>query len=279
VTAPTAVPVVFVHGLWLHATSWAPWVELFAASGYDPIAPGWPGDAPTAAETRADPAAVAGHGVGDVTDHYSNIISALSSPPVVIGHSFGGLIAQRLHGMGFSRACVVISPAQFKGILGLPLAQLQSAWPVLSHPRLRTRTWAHTPDTFARSFANAVPRAEADQLLATYGIPSPARPLFQAGLANLTPRSEASVDTGRERGPLLLIAGGRDRTVPEATVRAAYRIQRRNAGVTELIAFPDRGHSMGADSGWAEIAGAALDFLSRHGVGTPTGTAPDLAQS
>jgi non-heme chloroperoxidase len=279
VTAPTAVPVVFVHGLWLHAASWTPWLELFGAHGYGPIAPGWPGDAATAELTRADPDAVAGYGVGDVTDHYSEIISGLSSPPVVIGHSFGGLIAQRLHGMGLARACVVLAPAQFKGILGLPLAQLQSAWPVLSHPRLRTRTWSHSPDSFATAFANAVPRAESDQLLAAYGIPSPARPLFQAGLANLTPHSEASVDTERERGPLLLIAGGRDRTVPEATVRAAYEIQRRNPGVTELQTFPDRGHSMGADSGWAEIAGTALDFLSRNGVGTPSGTTPDHAQS
>jgi non-heme chloroperoxidase len=279
VTAPDPVPVVFVHGLWLHATSWTPWVELFTAHGFAPIAPGWPGDAPTAEETRANPDAVAGYGIGAVTDHYSKIISGLSSPPVVIGHSFGGLIAQRLHGMGFTRACVVLSPAQFKGILVLPLAQLQSAWPVLSHPGLRSRTWSHSPDSFAKAFANAVPRAESDQLLATYGIPSPARPLFQAGLANLTPHSEASVDTERERGPLLLIAGGRDRTVPEATVRAAYQIQRRNPGVTELQTFPDRGHSMGADSGWAEIAGTALDFLSRNGVGTPSGTTPDHAQS
>jgi non-heme chloroperoxidase len=270
VTAPAAVPVVFVHGLWLHATSWTPWVELFAARGYDPVAPGWPGDAATAAGTRADPDAVAGYGIGDVTDHYSEIIAGLSSPPVVIGHSFGGLIAQRLHGMGFSRACVAISPAQFKGNFVLPPAQLRNAWPVLSHPGLRKKTWSHSPDSFAKAFANAVPRAESDQLLATYGIPSPARPLFQASVANFTLHSEASVDTKRERGPLLIIAGGQDRTVPEATTRAAYKIQKRNPGVTELVSFPDRGHSMGADSGWAEIAGTALDFLSRHGVGAGT---------
>jgi pimeloyl-ACP methyl ester carboxylesterase len=269
VTAPTPIPVVFVHGLWLHASSWTPWVDLFAARGYDPIAPGWPGDAPTAAETRANPDAVAGYGIADVTDHYSKIISGLSSPPVVIGHSFGGLIAQRLHGMGFTRACVVISPAQFKGNLVLPPVQLRNAWPVLSHPGLRKKTWSHTPDSFAQAFANAVPRAESDQLFATYGIPSPARPLFQASAASFVPHSEASVDTKRERGPLLLIAGGKDRTVPEATTRAAYKIQQRNPGVTELKVFSDRGHSMGADAGWAEIAGTALDFLSRNGVGAP----------
>jgi pimeloyl-ACP methyl ester carboxylesterase len=144
---------------------------------------------------------------------------------------------------------------------------------VLSHPGLRGKTWSHTPDSFARAFANAVPRAESDRLLAAYGIPSPARPLFQAGLANLAPHTEASVDTRAERGPLLLLAGGRDRTVPEATVKAAFRIQRRNPGVTELHTFPDRGHSMGADAGWAEVAATALEFLTRHGVGAPAATA------
>jgi len=275
VTVPAPVPVVFVHGLWLHASSWTPWVELFAARGYDPVAPGWPGDAATAEETRAHPDAVAGYGIGDVTDHYSKIISELSAPPVVIGHSFGGLIAQRLHGMGFSRACVVISPAQFKGNLVLPPTQLRNALPVLARPWLRKKTWSHSPDSFARAFANAVPRAESDQLLATYGIPSPARPLFQASAAALSPRSEAAVDTKRERGPLMLIAGGRDHTVPEATVKAAHKIQSRNAGVTELRTFPDRGHSMGADSGWREVAETALDFLARHGVGPPAGPGHD----
>jgi non-heme chloroperoxidase len=269
VSAPAPVPVVFVHGLWLHSASWAPWVELFAARGYDPHAPGWPGDAPTAEEARAHPEAVAGVGVGEATDHYAEVISRLPVPPVVVGHSFGGLIAQKLHGRGLTRACVALSPAQFRGNLALPPAQLRTAWPVLSRPRLRTRTWAHTPDTFARGFANAVSRPESDELYAAYAIPSPARPLFQAALAAFTPRSEAAVDTRRDRGPLLLVAAGLDRTVPAASVRAAYRIQRRNAGTTELVTFPDRGHSLGADAGWREVADSALDFLTRHGVGAP----------
>ncbi|WP_138757912.1 alpha/beta hydrolase [Modestobacter altitudinis] len=272
-TTPTPVPVVFVHGLWLHASSWTPWVELFASRGYQPVAPGWPGDAATAEETRAHPEAVAGVGIDDVTEHHAALIAALPAPPVVVGHSFGGLIAQKLHGMGLSRACVALSPAQFKGNLVLPPVQLRSAWPVLSHPGLRKGTWSHSPDSFSRSFANAVPRAESDHLLAAHGIPSPARPLFQASAATFAPRSEARVDTRRERSPLLLIAGGRDRTVPEATVRGAYRIQRRNPGETELVTFPDRGHSMGADSGWAEVAHTALDFLSRNDVGAPAATA------
>lgn len=274
-TAAAPVPVVFVHGLWLHAASWAPWVDLFAARGFAPVAPGWPGEPSTAAEARAHPEAVAGVGIGDVTDSYAQVIAGLPAAPVVVGHSFGGLVAQKLHGMGLTRACVALSPAQFRGNLVLPPVQLRTAWPVLSRPGLRTGTWAHSPDSFARGFANAVPREESDRLYEAFAVPSPARPLFQAGLAAFTPRSEATVTTRRDRGPVLLVAAGRDRTVPAASVRAAARIQRRHgSGVTELVTFPDRGHSLGADAGWQEVAATALDFLARHGVGAPT-TAPE----
>jgi non-heme chloroperoxidase len=273
VSEPERIPVVFVHGLWLHSSSWAPWVELFTERGFATHAPGWPGDGPTAEATRADPDAVADVGIAAVADSYAEFIAGLPVPPVVVGHSFGGLVAEQLHGRGLSRACVALSPTQFKGVLGLPLVQLRSALPVLSHPGLRHRTWAHGPESFSRAFANAVPREESDRLLAEHGIPSPARPLFQAGLANLTPHSEAAVDTKAARGPLLLIAGGRDRTVPESSVLAAYRIQSRNPGVTEFVVFPDRGHSLGADSGWRQVADTALDFLSRHGIGAPSGVA------
>jgi non-heme chloroperoxidase len=275
VAEPDRIPVVFVHGLWLHSSSWAPWAELFTERGFAAHAPGWPGDAPTAAETRANPGAVADVGIAAVTDSYSAFIAELPSPPVVIGHSFGGLVAQRLHAMGFARACVVLSPAQFKGVLGLPPVQLRNALPVLSRPWLLHGSWMHSPDSFHSAFANAVPRAESDALYEAHAIPSPAKPLFQASLAILTPRSEAAVDTRAERGPLLMLAAGEDRTVPESSVRAAYRIQsKRNAGVTELVDFPGRSHSYGADSGWRDVAGTALDFLTRHGIAaapSPTG--------
>jgi pimeloyl-ACP methyl ester carboxylesterase len=263
---PAQIPVVFIHGLWMHASSWDSWVSLFNEHGYAATAPGWPGDGPTAAQTRAVPDRVAGYGIDDVTGHFARIIETLPSAPVVVGHSFGGLIAEKLLGMGVARGGVVVAPAQFKGILGLPLAQLRTAWPILSRPALRTGSWSHTADSFAAGFANGVSRQESDELFAAHTIPSPALPLFQAGLANLTARSQARVDTKHERGPLLLIGGGKDRTVPEATVRAAYKIQRRNAGVTELKVFPDRAHSMPADHGWREVAGTALEFLTRNGL-------------
>ncbi|MGK8525245.1 alpha/beta hydrolase [Nocardia asteroides] len=261
---PQARPVVFIHGLWMHSSSWAPWVELFDSAGYQAFAPGWPGDGETPEATRKDPAPLNNRGIAEVTEHYAAFIATLPAPPVVIGHSFGGLIAQKLLGDGSASACVAIAPAQFKGVLTLPPVQLRNALPVLGRPWLRAKTWSHSADSYHRAFANAVPRAESDQLFEQFAIPAPARPLFQAGVANFVPRSEAAVRTRGERGPLLMIAGGLDRTVPEATVRSAYRIQRRNSAVTELVAFADRGHSMPADHGWRAVADTALRFLGEH---------------
>lgn len=265
-TESSARPVVFVHGLWLHASSWQPWMDLFAERGYRPVAPGWPGEAATAEETRAHADELAGRGITEITDSYAAVIEGLDERPVVVGHSFGGLIAEQLLERGLACGAVVLSPAQFRGIYRLPMAQVRSLWPVLSRPGLRNKTWGHSPGSFAKAFANAVPREESDTLYERYAIASPARPLFQAGMANLLPRSPAAVDTRAERGPLLIIAGGLDRTVPEATARAAYKKQRRGPGVTEFETFPDRGHSLGVDSGWREVAETALDFLDRHGL-------------
>jgi non-heme chloroperoxidase len=265
-TSPAPTPVVFIHGLWMHATSWTPWVELFTEKGYAPVAPGWPGDSETVEQTRANPDGMNNIGIGEVTDHYAALIKSLPSPPIVVGHSFGGLIAEKLLGLGVTRGCVALAPAQFKGILGLPLAQLQSAAPVLSKPWLKKKTWAHTADSYAKNFANGVSRAESDELFAKYTIPSPCRPLFQAGLANFAPHSQASVDTKAERGPLLLLGGSLDRTVPAATVRAAYKIQSKNPAVTELEIIDGRAHSFPADSGWHEVADKALAFLAKNGL-------------
>ncbi|MGV9711642.1 alpha/beta hydrolase [Gordonia sp. NPDC003424] len=266
----TATPVVFVHGLWLHATSWQPWIDFFAGAGYAPIAPGWPGDAATPEETRANPSALNDVGVDAVTSHFEDVIADLPATPVVIGHSFGGLIAQRLHAGGFARACVAIAPAQFKGVLKPPPpVQLKSAWPILGHPGLRHKTWSHTPETFHTAFASAIDRAESDELYATYAIPAPGRPLFEAAFANFHRHSPASVDLDARVGPLLLMAGGQDRTVPQSTVEAAYKAQKRNPAPTELKIYPDRGHSAPADSGWHELATDALAFLTGQQI-SPT---------
>jgi pimeloyl-ACP methyl ester carboxylesterase len=262
-----ARPAVFVHGLWLHATSWQPWLDLFAQRGYDPIAPGWPFEPPTIEEARQQPEAVAGVGIEEVAHHYAGIIEGLSSgsmaePPVVIGHSFGGLIAQKLLGRNLAAAAVAIDPAQIRGVLVLPLAQLRAAGPVLGNPANRGKAVSLTAGQFRYGFANAVSQDESDVLFDRWTIPSPARPLFEASAANFVSHSPAAVDTrNARRGPLLLISGGKDHTVPDAVTRSTFKQYRHSSAVTELQQYPDRGHSLVVDSGWKEIAEASLTWL------------------
>jgi pimeloyl-ACP methyl ester carboxylesterase len=256
--------VVFVHGLWIHSSAWRNWQDLYAGSGYEAHAPGWPGDADTVLETRANAAALADQGVAEVTARYADYISRLPTLPTVVGHSFGGLVAQKLLATGLARACVAISPAQFRGILGVPAVQLRTASPVLTRPGLLHKTWAHTKDTFHAGFANGVSREESDEIFERYVIPAPARPLFQAAVANLVPRSPTRVDVKAQRGPLLLIAGEADRTVPASAVRAAYAKQRRNPAVTEMVTVPHAGHSYVLDAEWRTVAELALSFFARH---------------
>ncbi len=257
-----ARPAVFVHGLWLHATSWQPWLDLFAERGYDPIAPGWPYEPPTIEEAREQPEAVAGLGIEKVADHYAGIIEGLSEPPVIIGHSFGGLIAQKLLGRNLAAAAVAIDPAQIRGVRVLPLAQLRSAAAVLGNPANRKKAVSLTEAQFRYGFGNAVSQDESDVLFERWTIPSPARPLFEASAANFVSHSPAAVDThNARRGPLLLISGGKDHTVPDATTRSTFKQYRHSSAVTELKQFPDRGHSLVVDSGWKEIADASLTWL------------------
>jgi pimeloyl-ACP methyl ester carboxylesterase len=252
----------------MHATSWDDWLRLFNDEGYAAIAPLWPGEAATVEETRSHADAMAGVGVSEVVDHYREVIAGLPAKPIVIGHSFGGLVVQQLLGMGLATGAVALCPAQFRGVLSLPLAAVRSAWPILSRPGQRQGTWAHSPESYHRNFANGVAQEESDAVFDRYVIPAPRRPLFQAGLANLqgAKASATVVDTRGQRGPLLMVAGGADRTVPEAVVRSAYNKQKKNPGVTEFLSFPGRGHSLPADSGWRDVAQASLDFLARNNL-------------
>ncbi|MGW4242921.1 alpha/beta hydrolase [Nocardia sp. NPDC004722] len=260
-------PVVFIHGLWLHATSWGPWVEHFRAAGYAPIAPGWPGEPDTVAEAREHADAVADIGIDDATAHFAEIIDGLPTAPVIIGHSFGGLITEKLLGEGRGVAGVAIDPAQIKGVLPLPLAQLRSGLPALGNPANLHRAVSLTAKEFRFGFGNAVPEQESDELFERWTIPSPARPLFQAAAANFVLHSQAKVDTDNSnRGPLLLISGLEDHTVPDVVTRSTLKQYRDSTAVTELRQFEGRGHSLTVDSGWKDVADAVLAWLSDQGL-------------
>jgi pimeloyl-ACP methyl ester carboxylesterase len=259
-----ARPVVFVHGLWLHATSWQPWLDLFTQRGYDPVAPGWPHEPATVEEARQRPDDVAGLGIEDVTDHYAAVIESLPEPPVVIGHSFGGLIAQKLLGRNLAAAGVAIDPAQIRGVLVLPPAQLRASGAVLGNPANAKRAVSLSAAQFRYGFGNALSQDESDVLFERWTIPSPGKPLFEAATANFVSHSPAAVDTRNpRRGPLLLISGGKDHTVPDAVTRSTFKQYRHSSAVTELRQFPDRGHSLVVDNGWREIADAILSWLKK----------------
>ncbi len=258
-------PVVFVHGLWLLPSSWDNWRQLFEEQGYTTLAPGWPDDPETVAQANDDPEVFARKRIKQVTDHYSDVIRQLKRKPAVIGHSFGGLIAQQLADEGLSAVTVGIDPPGFRGVLPLPLSELKSGAPVLSNPANYHRAVSLTYEQFRYGFANALEEDEAHKLYDTYAVPGSGTPLFQAAAANLNPWTEDQVNTKNpERGPLLLIAGEKDHTVPLAVVNAAYKLQKNNPATTEFREIPNRGHSLIIDHGWREVADIALAFIAQQ---------------
>jgi non-heme chloroperoxidase len=258
------VPVVFVHGLWLLASSWDRWASHFEAAGFAPLSPGWPDDPDTIEEAHEDPTVFADKTVGQVADHYAEVIGGLERRPVLIGHSFGGLIVQMLAGRELATATVAIDPAPFRGVLPLPFSSLKSGSPVLGNPRNRHRAVPLSYEQFRYSFANAVDEEQARRLYDEFAVPAPGASLFQAAAANLNPLTEVKVDVhAAERGPLLIISGEQDHTIPWALANAAYKRQKHNDAVTEIVEVAGRGHALTIDDGWQEVADAALAFVRR----------------
>jgi pimeloyl-ACP methyl ester carboxylesterase len=257
-------PVVFIHGLWLLPSSWDRWATAFEEAGYTALTPGWPDDPETVEEANAHPEVFAHKTVGQVADHYAAVIAGLAKKPAVIGHSFGGLLTQIIAGRGLSAASVAIDPAPFRGVLPLPISALKSSAPVLGNPANRNRAVPLTYEQFRFAFANAVSEEEAKELYETYAVPASGAPLFQAATANLNPWTEAKANTKNPaRGPLLIISGEKDNTVPWSIANASYKKQKRNDGVTEIVEMPNRGHALTVDSGWREVADKALAFVKR----------------
>src|SRR5262249_54717499 len=262
--ASGATPVVFVHGLWLLPSSWDRWVTLFEEAGYVALTPGWPDDPETVTEAREHPEVFAGKGIAEIADYEERIIRRLDRKPVIIGHSFGGLLTMILAGRGLAAAAVAISPAPFGGVLRLPLPALRTASVALRNPANWNRAVPLSYEQFRYSFANVVGEDEAKELYLGYSVPGAGEPLFQAASANLNPWSEAKVNsTNPERGPMLIISADSDHTVPWAISNAAYKKQKRNEGVTEIVKMSGRGHALTIDAGWREVAEKALEFVKR----------------
>lgn len=259
-------PVVFIHGLWIHAAAWQSWQDLFSSRGYQVSAPGWPGDGPTVAATRDNPDALNDMGIAEMVDHYAQLIGTPEVKPVAVGHSFGGLIAQELLANGVVAAAVAIDPAPIKGVKALPYAQLKSAFPVLSNPANLHRTVSLTAKQFHYAFGNTLTEEESNALHAEWTIPGAGRPLFQDASANFFPHSPAKVDTHlAERGPLLLTSGTEDHVVPLKVTKEVFGMYAKGDADTEFHVFEGKGHSLTIDSGWREVADVALNWLAAKG--------------
>ena len=255
-------PVVFIHGLWLHSTSWEPWLELFRENGYEPVAPRWPMEPATVAEARANPDLVANQGLAQVVEHFKAFVVTLPSKPIIIGHSFGGLITELLMGEDLGLAGVAIDPAQIKGVLPLPLAQLKAGLPALGNPANINKAVALTEKEFKYGFGNALSAEESGELFAAWSIPSPVRGLFEVAAANFNPHAPNKVDThNNDRGPLLLISGSADHTAPAVTTKSAFKLYRHSTATTELESFEGRGHTIALDHGWKDVASSVLAWL------------------
>lgn len=265
--------IVFIHGLWLSYTAWEPWTMYVAAKGYEAIAPRWPGEGDTAAAARGNPHGQAGFGILQLTEHFAAVIEQFEAPPIAIGHSFGGLIAQKLLGQNKVAAAVAINPAPIKGVRPLPLAQLRSSFPVLANPLNLGRATTLTQRQFRYGFGNALSKSESDSLWEQWSIPSPGRPLFEAAVANISPHSPARADTANTaRGPLLITGGTEDHTVPFVSARATFKQYSRSAAITDFHGFDGAGHSLTIDHRWHEVADVALAWLEVRGFGSGSRT-------
>jgi pimeloyl-ACP methyl ester carboxylesterase len=262
-------PVVFIHGLWLLPSSWDRWADLFEDAGYAAVTPSWPDDPETVAEARANPEVLARKTLGQIADHTAEVIGRLEKKPAVMGHSTGGLLAQIIADRGLSAVTVAIDPGPFRGVLPLPISTLRVSSAVLRNPLNRGRAVTLTLDQFKYGWANALDDEQAERLYETYHVAGPGVALMQMANANLNPRTEARLDPKNpDRGPLLIIEGEKDHTVPWAIANASFKRQRRNPAVTEIEKVPNRGHSLTIDDGWREVAERALAFVNRFDAST-----------
>ncbi|AYB32997.1 alpha/beta hydrolase [Chryseolinea soli] len=257
-------PIVFIHGLWIHASSWQPWMDFFQQHGYTPLNPPWPGDSDTVKACRANPQMIANRGVTEIADGYAKVIAKLAEPPIVIGHSFGGLLAQVILGRGIAAAGIAIDPAPMKGVRQLPFSALRASFPVLGNPFNFKKAKSLTFGQFTYGFANALPQKEAKELYDRWTIPAPCRPLFQAATATFAGNQTKVNTANTSRGPLLITGGEKDHIAPPILGQAALKKYPPSVK-TEFKLFEGRGHSLIVDHGWKDVAEYSLAWLNENG--------------
>jgi pimeloyl-ACP methyl ester carboxylesterase len=261
-SAPT---IVLIHGLWLTSRSWEGWKDRFEARGHTVLAPNWPHMQQDIEEVRQDPSPLEGLGVADIVDQYEGIVRGLDRPPVIMGHSFGGLVVELLLDRGLGAAGVAISPAPVKGVLRLPPAQLRAAFPVLSNPANRNRTVELTPKQFHYAFTNTMTAEERKAAYDRYQVPGPGRVIFQAAFANFIPNAATQVDFHKDdRPPLLVMGNGKDHTVPASVSKEAAKRLGKSKALVDYKEFAGRPHFTAGAPGWEEVADYALDWANRH---------------
>ena len=258
-------PIVLIHGLWLTPRSWEYWTDRYMARGYSVHAPTWPRMEGDVEGLRRDPSPMNRLGVKEVTDHYEGIVRGLERPPIIMGHSFGGLITELLLDRGLGAAGVAISPAQIKGVLRLPPAQIRATFPVLRNPANRNKTVELTPKQFHYNFTNTMTEEQAKQAYDRYQVPGPGRVLFQAAFANFNPRAATRVDFHKDdRPPLLVIGNDKDHTVPASVSKEAAKRLGKAKAVVDYKEFAGRPHFTAGAPGWEAVADYALDWASRQ---------------
>ena len=258
--------IVLIHGLWLTPRSWEGWIDRYQKAGYNVIAPSWPGLEGEVEAIRKNPSALKGLKLKTVVDHYDRIIRNLDAQPILMGHSFGGLIVQMLVDRGLGSAGILVDSAQTAGVPVLPFSTIRAGFPILGNPFSYNRATSLSPKQFNYAFTNELDAVESKKVYDRYSIPAANSILWDAAFALLNPKASSKVDyTKTDRAPLLFIAGGNDHIVPPAINKSNLRKYVKNSTAeTDYREFPNRTHHTVGQKGWEEVADFAIQWANAH---------------